>query len=168
MKLKKYPTIIIDNREKLPVLYDKTGNPDFPGLKTCFGFLETGDYSIKGMSLLSDPFSITIERKSLPDLFQSVGKNRKRFEREFERMSKYDYAALVIEADFETLFLNPPERSRMTPKSVFRTILAWCQRYNVHCFPCPSRAFSEKTIYLLLMRFWEDRQPGEKMYLSKI
>lgn len=168
MKLKKYPTIIIDNREQLPVLYDKLNHKDFPGLKISYGTLKTGDYSIKNMSEPSDQHSITIERKSLPDLFGSTGRGRNRLEHEFERMALYDYAALVIEEDLKSLFLNPPELSCMPPKAVYRTIIAWCQRYRVHCFPCPNRSFAEKTIYLLLMRFWEDRQPKGKMYFSKI
>ena len=55
--------------------------------------LPTGDYSIEG---LED--QVTIERKSLADAFGTIGGQRKRFQRELERMTSFKYAAVVIEA----------------------------------------------------------------------
>lgn len=158
--------VIIDKREQRPVLYDKANHSAFPDLSFEFGTLKTGDYSLSGMS---DPakheHSICIERKSLPDLFQSTGRGRKRFEKEFIRMSKFDFAAVVVEGDLTAIFNNPPPTTQMNPKSVFRTMLAFCQRYDVHLYPCPSRAFAERTIYLLLKRFWDDRLPNGKLWI---
>ena len=110
--------------------------------------LKSGDYSIEGFE-----DRITIERKSQIDLFGSTGKGRQRFEREFDRLASFDYAAVVIEADLHTIIKNPPEHSAMNPKAVFRTLLSWSLKYDVHIWPCPSRAFAEKTTYLLL-EFW--------------
>ncbi len=151
-------TIIIDSREKRPFLIDKEGDPNFENMSVTWGYLPTGDYSIVGMHEPECSHSITIERKSLADLFQSAGKNRDRFEREFERMSKFDHASLVIEQDYRAFFFDPPQLSHMSPKSVFRTLLAWGQRYNIHIFPSPNRSFAEKYTYLALKRFWDDRQ----------
>lgn len=160
--------VIVDNREQRPVLFDKAGDSAFPDMQITWGHLPTGDYSITGMDSPSCTHSICIERKSLSDLFGSTGRGRERFKREYERMAEFDYAALVIEADFRAIFQSPPPASMMHPKSVFRTIIAWCQRYNVHCFPCPDRIFAEKTIYLILKRFWDDRQLNGKMEFSKL
>ena len=152
-------SVIIDTREQAPVLLDKAGSPEFPGLHVEFGTLKTGDYSIVGMS---DPnshqHSITIERKSLPDLFSSTGRDRARLEREFMRMAEFDYAEIVVEGDLRQVFLSPPPLSQMLPKSVYRSILAFSQRFNVVPWFCPDRAFAEKHIYLSLMRFYTDRQ----------
>jgi ERCC4-type nuclease len=162
-------TVIIDTREQCPVLHGKAGSPGFQDIKTEWGTLKTGDYSILGMS---DPdtceHSITIERKSLPDLFGSTGRDRDRFERECQRMAKFDHAEIVIEGDLKTIFTNPPAASAMLPKSVYRTLLAFCQRYGIKIWPCPNRTFAERHIYLTLKRFYEDRLPNGKMEFAKI
>lgn len=161
-------TIIIDSREQRPFFLDKVGDPGFSDLgKIEFDGLATGDYSISGMESPAQPHSICIERKSLPDLFQSTGRNRARFVKEFKRMSDFDYAALVIEADYLAFFKHPPPLSQMSPKAVYRTVLALCQRYDVHCFPCPGRWFAEKTAYIIMQRFWLDRQPGGFAFQKK-
>ena len=161
--------VIIDRREQRPFFIDKIGDINFPGLSFEWQGLKTGDYSIKSMS---DPniyqHSICLERKSLSDLFGSTGRGRVRLEKEFIRMADFDYAALIIEADYKTIFKNPPELSMMKPKSVFRTIIAFCQRYNVQCFPCPDRSFAEQTTYILLKRFFDDRQKGGKLEFCKL
>lgn len=150
--------IIIDKREQKPFFLDRVGDPNFPGLKIEWGTLKSGDYSLAGMDSPECEYSIAVERKSLPDLFQSMGRNRDRLVAEFKRMQVFDYAALVIEGDYRTILKNPPQESSMNPKAVFRSILAFSQRYNLHTFDCPTRQFAEKTTYLLLRRFWDDRR----------
>lgn len=160
--------ILIDTREQRPVLFDKEGSPQFPDLKIEWGTLHTGDYSIKGMHSPDCEHSITIERKSLPDLFGSTGRGRDRLEKEFIRMAEFDHAEIVIEADLRTIFKEPPPMSMMKPRSVYRTILAFSQRYNVKAWPCPNRSFAEQHIYLSLKRFFDDRQIQGAMEFCKI
>lgn len=160
--------LLIDSREQNPVLWDKVGDSAFPGLDFEFTALKTGDYSIKGMETPDQPHSICIERKSLSDLFLSLGRGRGRFERELQRMSEFDHAELVIEADWKTIFLSPPPLSQMLPKSVYRSVLAFSQRHKINPWPCPNRSFAERHIWLTLNRFWLDRQPNGKMEFSKI
>lgn len=162
--------VIIDNREQLPVLFDRVGDDKFPGLKGIeWGTLRTGDYSIVGMS---DPsiheHSITIERKSLADLFGSTGRGRDRLEREFVRMAEFDHSQIVVEGDLRQVFLSPPPMSQMRPKSVYRTILSFSQRYGVVPWFCPDRHFAEQHIYLSLMRFYTDRQREGALEFCKI
>ncbi|HAR33865.1 MAG TPA: hypothetical protein DCR95_07195 [Desulfobacter sp.] len=160
--------IIVDSREQRPVLFDKQNDSRFPGIQSIqFGTLKTGDYSIQGMSSPDDQYSIAIERKGLSDLFGSTGRGRDRLEQEFIRMQSFTHAAIVIEADLRTIFQNPPPTSQMDPSKILRTLIAFCQRHNVHCWPCPSRSFAEKTIYLILKRFYDDRQPGGKLYQNE-
>ena len=160
--------VLIDNREQLPVLFDKANDPRFPNLQIEFCTLQTGDYSIKNMSSPDHEHSICIERKSLSDLFGSTGRGRARLEKEFIRMAEFDHAEFVIEADLRTIFKNPPPLSMMKPKSVYRSILAFSQRYNVKVWPCPSRTFAERHIYLSLRRFFDDRQPFGKKEFCRI
>lgn len=143
------PSIIIDTREINAFTFASIE----PQPALIYQALPTGDYSLVGHE-----DQITIERKSLCDLYGSVGAGRERFEREFQRMTEFDYAALVIEADLGCIIKNPPEYSRMRPKAVFRTLLSWSLKYGVYVWPCPDRGFAEKTTYLLLKFWWEKRE----------
>ena len=141
-------TIVIDTREQQPYTFQNT-KPEPP--ETIKRGLITGDYSIQD---LED--TICVERKSMIDLFGSVGSGRKRFEREMQRMSKYDYAALVIESDLSRIFVNPPIRSKMNPKAVFRTLISWSIKYSVHVWPAWNRDAAERITYLILKRYYDE------------
>lgn len=112
--------------------------------------LSTGDYSIEGYE-----DRITIERKSLSDLFGSTGQGRERFEREFERLAKYEYAALVIEGSLSDIFQRPPVYSKMNSKAVFHTLISWSVYYKVCIWNAPDRTFAEKLTYYLLEKWWK-------------
>ena len=146
--------IAIDTREQRPFTFQSI-KPTAPDTVT--QTLKTGDYSVVG---LED--NVCVERKSLADLFSSVGTGRERFEREMVRMSEMQYAALVIESSLAGIFTNPPARSKMSPKSVFRTLIAWSQRYNVHVWPMWNREAAERVTYLILKRFFDDYREGKK------
>ena len=147
-------TIIIDTQEQLH--YDFSTIKPLPLIK--HEKLKTGDYSIQGLES-----EITVERKTLSDLFGSLGKGRNRFHREFQRMSEMKYAVLMIENDYETMFSNPPSHSTIMPKKIFRSLIAWSQRYGVHVWPMWSRESAEKATYLILKRYWDDCLEGYLM-----
>ena len=115
--------------------------------------LETGDYSVKGHEN-----RVTVERKSVTDLFSSVGKDRDRFQKEMERLSNFDYAAVVVEGDWRKCLRDPPLFSQLRPKSLFATVIAWEQRYGVSFWMCPNRNFAERATYRILERFYHDRR----------
>jgi ERCC4-type nuclease len=106
-----------------------------------------------------------VERKSAADLFGTLAGGRRRFVRELERLQeRCEYAAVVVEADWETLFTTPPEYSRLPPRNVFRSVVAYQQRYpRVHWWFCPGRRFAELTTFRVLERFWrEDEERRRK------
>jgi len=140
--------IIVDTREQKPYDFSHISPPPVVKVAT----LKAGDYSLKGFE-----DQVAIERKSLIDAFGTFGTGRKRFERELERMVTYQFAAVVIEADWDNIVLRPPARSKLEPKTVVASIATWCQRYRVHFWTCPNRAFAEKWTYRLLERFWKDQ-----------
>ena len=73
--------------------------------------LETGDYSIEGME-----DRICIERKASPsEIAINVGIDSKRFEKELERMKKFEFKYLVFEFSLSSL-LSFPQNSDI-PKS---------------------------------------------------
>src|SRR3990167_2927830 len=140
-------TILIDTREQL--------NFEFLGIRsdanqgrlpllvpTVRGTLPSGDYSIAGTGPNEKPWceSIAIERKGISDLFGTLSRGRARFIRELERLDALDFAAGVVEADWPTILREPPERSQLNPLTVFRSVVAWQQRYpRTHWWFCPSR-----------------------------
>lgn len=140
--------IVIDRQEKKPYSFDCI----IPRPETKVVHLKTGDYSLLGMENL-----IVIERKSILDAFGTFGKGRKRFEKELERMSKTEYAAVMLEGDWLNILRRPPSRSQLNPKTIYASVIAWEQRYRVSFWACPNRAFAEKTTYRILDRFWRDR-----------
>lgn len=133
-------TILIDSREQDP--YRFTAPTVTTGLRS-------GDYSIIG---LQD--KIAIERKSLQDAYQTFSHGRARFERELVRLSKLDYAAVVIEADLDKALFYPP--TGMSGKSFNRSWIAWAQRYGVHFVFANTRLHAQRITEIMLERFWED------------
>lgn len=106
-------TAIIDTREKLPL--------NLSPLQMVRGTLTTGDYSAKGLEDV-----IAIERKSLADLVQCVGRERERFEKEVQRLLAYPVRALVVEADWAEVELRQwAAISQIEPKHVKGSLLGW-------------------------------------------
>jgi ERCC4-type nuclease len=160
--------VIIDTREGLPFALEGLTADAEHGHRPIVvtkqrKALPAGDYS-----LLGHERDVTIERKSLSDLYSTLGQQRERFERELRRIQDcYQWGAVVIEADWPAIIRKPPERSYLKSKTVFRSILTWAQRYpKVHWFPCPDRRFAEILTFRLLERWLKDRWPkgAKKLY----
>ena len=149
-------TVVIDTREQRPwdfrtfVADSKQKNRPLI-IRTERNALKTGDYSIKGME-----DRVTIERKSHSDAWGTFTRERDRFERELERMAEMEFAAIVIECDEESLLCNRPAESRANPKTIYRSLIAWEQRYGVHVRFCPTVSWAERTCFRYLERFWKD------------
>jgi hypothetical protein len=89
------PIVIVDTREKNPF--------DFSRLKNWIAeeksqALKVGDYSIEGMEEL-----LVLERKTLTDLITTLIQQRERFFKQCEKMTKYRWRALLIEASYEDI-----------------------------------------------------------------
>ena len=141
--------ILVDSREQCPWLFSSIS--PMPTIIT--QGLKSGDYSIQGF----EESGICIERKSLPDLFGSCGKGRDRLEKEFQRMSEFQYSAIIIERSFASIIKNPPVNTRMNPKAVFHTLISWSIKYNVHVWPAEDRIMAEKICYSLFDKFWKQQ-----------
>ena len=81
---------IIDTREQMPL--------DLAPLQTTTGMLGTGDYSVVGLEKV-----IAVERKSLGDLLDCVGRERERFDKAVQRMMAYPVKVLVVEATWHDI-----------------------------------------------------------------
>lgn len=151
--------VIADTREQQPY--------EFAGLKADArqgggplvievrrGTLASGDYSLAGYE-----DRVAVERKSLADLYGTLGKGRERFERELARLNAMETARVVVEAEWSVVVGEPPPRSRLNPKTVFRSVIAWMERFpRVHWFLVPGRAFAEAATFRILERFLRERE----------
>lgn len=113
--------------------------------------LPVGDYSIAGLEN-----RISIERKSLEDLFNCCSPygSREAFVQACERLSKLEFAALVIEGSI-TKILRATEFSSMHPNAVFGTIQALAVRWGIQPWFVPTRALAEEITACLLHKAYQ-------------
>lgn len=155
-------TVLVDGREKAAYTFtgmtaDANKNHRPLEITTKWAHLKTGDYSIEDMADL-----VCVERKSLEDLYSTLGQHRDRFQAEHERMTGFAFACVVIEASMERAVKQPPERSRLNPKAVYRTCLSWQMRYGVPWMWVEDRRLGEITTFRILETFWKQQQKQKK------
>jgi len=126
-----------------------------------------GDYTIEGMDHPETGWRISIERKSLADLYGTILSRRERFVRELANLDRMEYAAVVVEADWGHVVNYTPEHwldRQLTQaeqdyrrKTVVRSILAWQLRYGgVRWWLMPNRRAAEVWCFRLLWRWWNE------------
>lgn len=151
-------TIVVDTREQVPyqfanMIADAADGGERIAVPYERGTLKSGDYSLLGYES-----QVAVERKSLADLFGTLGQGRDRFEREIERLAGYKFAAVVVEATFPDVLLSPPPHSDLNPKTVSRSVIAWQQRYPaVHWWFAGPRGLAEAVTFRILERFLKER-----------
>jgi len=155
-------TIIVDNREKNPYTFDGV-----PARRKKDGaamalverrYLPTGDYSIDGYEN-----KIAVERKSLEDLYGTLGRNHQRFEREMARLMEMNIAYIVIEATLAEI-CRPAEhryewRSKASPRAIYGTMVSWQLKYpQVRWWLAGTRAYGQMVTFHLLEDYWTKQQ----------
>lgn len=148
-------TVVVDTREQEPYSFEgiRASGGRLLSVPIAYGALASGDYSVLGGEHL-----VAVERKSAADLYSTLGQGRKRFEREHRRLSQLEYAAVVVEASWQQLLTDRPKYSRLAPKSVLGTAIAWGMRYGVHWIPAEDRRLGEIITFRILQRWWWDAQ----------
>jgi DNA excision repair protein ERCC-4 len=140
-------TIIVDSREQAPYAFDR-----FEGVTVRRAALETGDYSLPGLEHI-----VCVERKSVDDLVQCLGRERSRFERELSRMRSYVLKAVVCECNLEDI-ARGRYRSAMTPQSALQSVFAFMIRYGVNFVWAGNRRGGEYATHALLHRYAQELQ----------
>jgi ERCC4-type nuclease len=138
--------VIIDSREQEPFAFQ---HERYAGIEIEAGTLDTGDYSLVG---LAD--KVAVERKSLPDLVASLGRERERFAREMQRAAALDSFCVVVEATWADL-AGGKYRSQMNPHSACQSVLAFACRYRVPFLFAGSRAGAEYACWGFLRQYLE-------------
>lgn len=156
-------TVVVDNREGHPYAFANVGQVNGRRLVVPLDnrYLPTGDYSIQGYE---DRFAL--ERKSLEDLYSTLGQNRERFKHELERLDLMDFAAIVVEATLAEV-LDPALhrgnwQSRLNPRSAEQTMVAWSVRFpRVHWWLAGSRTGGERRIFDACRHYWQLQERKE-------
>ena len=104
-------TVLVDTREQMPW--------NVSPMQTEQATLTTGDYTIRGLEHV-----VCLERKTLPDLLQCVGKHRNRFERVVNRMLAYPARALIVESTWRRIESGDYD-SKVHPNAVIGSLLGW-------------------------------------------
>ena len=154
-------TVLVDGREKAPYRFtglvaDAAQQRRPLIVPTEWAHLETGDYTIRGHEDI-----VSVERKSLADLFSTLGQHRDRFEREHQRLAEIRCAAVVVEASWFDVLEMPPERSQLNPKTVWRTAISWSIRYGVPWVMAENRRLAEVYTFRFLEKAWKEICCGE-------
>ncbi len=148
-------TIIVDNAEQLPYRFDEMK----VGRRKVFTWtkvksLDTGDYSIEGYES-----RVTVERKSLADLYGTLSRSRDRFERELQRMTSFERSIIIIEADWRLIAWpdkdDPLWASSVSPNSILGTMFAWSQKYpGTRWKAAKDRRTAEKETFQFLLDWY--------------
>ncbi len=119
------PVVLVDTREKYPFDFSRFPNWIADEKRQA---LKAGDYSVEGMETL-----LVLERKTLTDLITTVIQQRERFLKQCEKMAKYRWRALLIEASYEDI-KSPYEEEYNTlahPNAVTGTLDALEARFSI-------------------------------------
>lgn len=112
-------TYIIDTRENHP--YEIIGAKE----KT----LKTGDYSVEGYE-----DRIAVERKAFSDLYNCLTTDTERFEKQLQRLSKFDHSYLIIDSTVSGLLLGSPY-SDVPGEVILKRLVRLYVKYKVpFCF----------------------------------
>ena len=148
--------VIRDTREKQGLWFNSQPNGRCVGMEDAA--MKTGDYTLKGMEDI-----ICIERKASPaELAINVGKHKKRFDKEMERMKEIKHSFIICEFGFWDLFKFPenansiPEEAkrdiRVTGRYVLRCLDEYRLKYNVHTIYCGDKLGAYKQVMALFKR----------------
>jgi hypothetical protein len=119
------PIVLVDTREQYPFDFSRFPNWIADEKRKA---LKAGDYSIEGMETL-----LVLERKSLSDLITTVIQQRTRFFKICEKMTKYRWRAVLIEASYEDV-KSPYDEEYNTsahPNAVSGTLDALEARFGI-------------------------------------
>jgi ERCC4-type nuclease len=116
------PTVVIDSQEHMGYTFGRFTNW-FSG--TVRKRLRVGDYTILGMER-----EIAVERKTVPDLVNSIIQDRKDFIMRCERLATFRKKCLVIEGTLREI-KTPYEDSRAHPNAVLGSLIAAQERWNI-------------------------------------
>lgn len=117
-------TIIRDTREQDGCGWEFRASPNCAGMER--EKLDVGDYSIKGYES-----KVMIERKTIGDLWNTLGRDWDRFLRELDRAKDHKIKFLIIEANLADLDRGF-SYSKVPPENIHAKLISLQVKHNVH------------------------------------
>lgn len=117
------PIVLIDSREQSPFDFSRFPNWIAEEKKQK---LRVGDYSVEGMEDM-----LIIERKSLSDLITTLMQQRTRFFNLCEKMTRFRWRALFVEASYEDIKAPYDDYTMAHPNAVSGTLDALEARFGI-------------------------------------
>jgi len=143
--------IIIDTREQCPW--------EFPEHATSKRKLDTGDYSLEGFENI-----LCIERKkNIAEIANNITESR--FVDVIDRMSKFKFAFLLIECNYDSLMHYPigsdvPKKMwnkiKISPGFILKNLMELSVKYNIHIMFCGCPSWAEKTALSIMKRVYDE------------
>lgn len=148
--------IIRDKREKLPYTFDAPFYQEH-GVVVKDSTIIAGDYAIR----LPDGQIAVVERKSLDDLTNCCGNDRRRFVAEMRRALAYRAFCIVVEASWSDI-RHHRYRSQILPQSVFGLLFAIQSRYLIPVIFAQDRRGGEYSVWQFLRQFQRGAENFDK------
>jgi ERCC4-type nuclease len=124
--------IIQDTREQSPLEFNHELVERVDVMK-----LDVGDYACRFKNGYV-PF-VRFERKSIGDLFGTLGKGHDRFKREIVRAAMYEVRLILIIEGTLTKVLKGYEYSNMPGATIIKIIFSLWERYNMYPVFCKNK-----------------------------
>ena len=135
--------IVIDTREQKPLF------KNVKGLVTITQKVTYGDYTIQGFE---DNFGI--ERKRIGDFYAYIARERERTIKKLAELSTLDFAALVIESDYDDI-IQHQLFTRVHPAVAEGFLTSVNVRYDIHTFFHKDRRVIERWILKRAIKFYD-------------
>lgn len=142
--------LVVDTREQAPFFTRKLPK----GLVMVRDTLPVGDYSIRGFET-----GISIERKSVRDLVNCLGRDHERFKNEMIRLAGYQFGAVVVEEP-EGHVIRWHSFSEMHPESIRQALASIETRYRIHFYYGRDRDDCERWTLDRLIRYHRIKRSG--------
>ncbi len=138
------PTVVIDSSEHMGYTFGRFTNW-FAG--TVRKRLPTGDYTLLGMEN-----EITIERKTLPDLVNSIIQERGNFISRCEKLATFNKKCFIIEGSLSEL-KTPYRESHAHPNAVLGSLIAAQERWDIPVHFLDNFLLAEEFVASMLSKY---------------
>ena len=140
--------LVVDTREQRPLFKPSSWVVDEK--------LDQGDYSIRGFE-----DRVVIERKGLGDLYGSLGKGRKRFEREIQRIQGYQWWGLLVEGSEKKMYDSIESYSSLHPNSLYHSLASLEVQTQCHIYYARDRRVGKEWVLSRLTRLYRYLREGK-------
>ena len=138
------PIVVIDSQEHMGYKFERFTNW-FSG--TIRKRMPVGDYTLQGMEE-----ELALERKTLPDLVNSIIQDRKDFIGKCEKLSTFRKKCLVIEGSLSSI-KTPYEDSQAHPNAVLGSLLAAQERWQIPVYFLNDFILAEEFVASMLSKY---------------